>query len=133
MTQVEIPCACGSGLPLARCCGPLITGAGRPATAEALMRSRYTAHTLGETDYLRRTWHPHTRHRHGDSDDAIRWLGLKVLRVEQGGAADDRGLVEFVARYKVGGRGHRLHEISRFRRCDGQWMYLDGEEGSTSR
>jgi SEC-C motif-containing protein len=40
--------------------------------------------------------------------------------------ADHAG-VEFVARSKLGGRAHRLHEISRFVREDGRWYYVDGD------
>ncbi len=32
-----------------------------------------------------------------------------------------------MARYKVGGRAHRLHEISRFLREADRWFYLDGD------
>ncbi|XOV82384.1 MAG: YchJ family metal-binding protein [bacterium] len=37
------------------------------------------------------------------------------------------GKVEFVARFNIDGRGHRLHEISRFRRTPEGWVYIDGE------
>nr|WP_316226808.1 SEC-C metal-binding domain-containing protein [Bradyrhizobium sp. SZCCHNS3052] len=40
-------CPCGSGLPYDRCCGPYLDGDDQPPTAEALMRSRYTAYTRG--------------------------------------------------------------------------------------
>ena len=118
---------------MTHCCGPFIAGSDRSSTAEALMRSRYTAYTLGKADYLRETWHPTTRRIDMNLDEPVVWLGLKILRVEHGGELDDLGLVEFVARYKTAGRAHRLHEISHFRRHNGQWMYLDGEEGPTSR
>ena len=59
----------------------------------------------------------------------VQWLGLKVRRVEQGNEDDEDGVVEFVARYKVDGRGHRLHEVSRFQQLNGQWYYLDGSQG----
>lgn len=104
-----------------------------PRTAEQLMRSRYTAYTLGRLDYLRETWHPTTRRSDLDRSESVTWLGLKVLHTEAGGADDDRGLVEFVARYKIAGRAHRLHEISRFHRRGGRWLYVDGETGPTDR
>ena len=90
------------------------------------MRSRYTAFVLGDESYLARTWHPDTRPPNIDAGD-VKWLGLKVRQVHAGGTDDDSGTVEFVARYKVEGRGHRLHEVSRFSRLDGQWVYVDGE------
>lgn len=91
------------------------------------MRSRYTAYTLGDADYLRHTWHPHTRPAALELEPNRRWLGLKI-RATSGGAAGERtGTVEFVARFKVDGKGHRLHERSRFVFEDGRWLYVDGD------
>ncbi|MGD8236626.1 MAG: YchJ family metal-binding protein [Chromatiales bacterium] len=120
-------CPCESGLDYDSCCGRYIDGGESPETAAQLMRSRYTAFTLGEIPYLQRTWHPSTRPSSVQTDDKVRWLGLKIKRTGQGGADDVEGIVEFVARYKVDGRGHRLHEISRFVKENGQWFYVDGE------
>ena len=119
-------CHCGSGREFSLCCGPLLSGESRALTAEQLMRSRYSAFVLCDEAYLVKTWHPDTRPAEIETT-GVQWLGLKVVRVEDGGAGDDRGTVEFVARYKVGGRGHRLHEVSRFARVDGQWYYVDGD------
>ena len=79
------------------------------------MRSRYTAYVLGLEAYLLKTWHANTRPAALSlSDDApTKWLGLQVKRVENSG---DTAIVEFFARYKVGGKAERLHEISQFRR-----------------
>jgi SEC-C motif-containing protein len=96
------------------------------------MRSRYTAYTLGRADYLTQTWHPTTRRRDIDVDDSLTWLRLDILRTEAGRAGDTHGLVEFIARYKIAGKAHRLHEISRFQRRDGRWFYVSGENGSTT-
>lgn len=123
------PCPCGSGHPLEGCCGRFTDAHEQPATAEQLMRSRYTAYTLGREDYLRETWHPTTRRQDLKLDEPVTWLGLKILRTEAGGVTDNHGLVEFVARYKVAGRAHRLHEISRFQRRNGRWVYVTGEAG----
>ncbi len=91
------------------------------------MRSRYSAYVLGNADYLLLTWHPRTRPQNLDLTlpPLPRWLGLQVKRHENPKA--DGAEVEFVARYKIVGRAHRLHEISRFQRLDGRWFYLDGE------
>lgn len=91
------------------------------------MRSRYTAYVLGLADYLLATWHPSTRPGALDLGGGPRpkWLGLKVLAHAQDDATHAR--VEFVARYKISGRAHRKHELSRFLREDGRWFYLDGE------
>jgi len=120
-------CPCGSDKQYADCCGRYIEGNETPATAEALMRSRYSAYTLLREDYVLSTWHASTRPQQlGLSDEAHeKWLGLQVRRHEQQDA--EHAVVEFVARYKIGGRAHRLHEVSRFVREDGRWFYVDGK------
>jgi SEC-C motif-containing protein len=92
------------------------------------MRSRYTAFVLNNAAYLLETWHATTRPPALDlaREAATRWLGLKILACQGGGSNDPAGTVEFVARYKVGGRAVRLHEVSRFVKQDGRWFYVDG-------
>jgi SEC-C motif domain protein len=125
------PCPCGSGSPYAACCGPYLAGSALPQTAEALMRSRYTAYTRRDGAYLSATWHPTTRRADLGLDEPVKWLGLEILSIAGGGPADARGNVEFVARYKVGGRAQRIHEISRFHRREGRWFYVDGDLAET--
>ncbi len=91
------------------------------------MRSRYAAFVMQRADYLLATWHASTRPAQLDFEPGLRWLGLEVKRHRPTGA--DTATVEFVARSKLGGRAHRLHETSRFVREGGQWFYLDGEVG----
>lgn len=122
------PCPCGTALPYACCCGRWHEGPEhlRAPTAEALMRSRYSAFVLGRADYLLATWHPSTRPAGlAPNEPGLRWLGLEVKRHEVQDA--DHASVEFVARSKLGGRAHRLHELSRFVREDGHWYYVDGD------
>jgi SEC-C motif-containing protein len=120
-------CACGSGKKFTDCCGIYLHGNALPATAEALMRSRYTAYTLLNENYLLATWHASKRPATLSLADEsqTKWIGLEVKRHEQQDA--DHAIVEFVARYKVNGRAHRLHEVSRFIREAGQWFYVDGD------
>jgi len=119
-------CPCGSGQTYADCCAPWHTGLGdgvHAPTPEALMRSRYSAYVLGQLDYLLATWHPSTAP--GDLElGPVKWLGLEV---KASAAQGDAGVVEFVARCREGGRGVRLHEISRFVREAGRWYYVDGQ------
>jgi SEC-C motif-containing protein len=93
------------------------------------MRSRYTAYTLQREDYLLETWHPATRPEklELDADPLPRWLGLKIVAIEAGQPVDSDGLVEFVARYKRGGKATRLHERSYFKQIDGRWLYVGAE------
>jgi SEC-C motif domain protein len=109
------------------CCGRYLDGGKAAPTAEALMRSRYTAYVLRRQDYLLLTWHPDTCPASLELEDEAgrKWLGLEIKRHEH--PEPDRAWVEFVARYKVAGRAHRLHEVSRFVREAGRWLYVDGD------
>lgn len=126
MAELIAPCPCGSGNTLTECCARYVDGHEPAPTAEALMRSRYTAYTLLREDYLLSTWHPSTRpvSLNLAQDVSSRWLGLEVKRHEQQDAG--HAIVEFVARYKVNGRAYRMHETSRFVREAGYWLYVDG-------
>ena len=96
------------------------------STAEQLMRSRYTAYTLRCESYLLKSWHASTRPQQLELDkDPVKWIGLKVIKTDGGMAGDTEGIVEFVARYKVNGKAHRLQEISRFVYEQGQWFYVE--------
>ena len=126
MKTKDCPCS-NCSIRYADCCGRYLDGGAAIPTAEALMRARYTAYTLGREDYLLATWCHSTRPALLELAKGPRskWLGLEVRRHEQ--LDSDHALVEFVARYKVNGRAHRLHEISRFVREAGQWFYVNGE------
>lgn len=125
-------CPCGSTLELAQCCAPIIAGEHAAATAEAMMRARYTAYTQHNIDFIVQSTHVDGQ---GDSDiEAMRawaeqadWQGLDVLRVEAGGENDRRGLVEFVARYEMDGIKQHHHEVSGFLKGDSGWQFRDGE------
>lgn len=117
-------CPCG-GTDYATCCGRYHGGLYAP-DAEALMRSRYSAYALGLETYLLATWHPDTRPAALDlAAGAVKWIELEVKSNAMESAS--QATVEFVARYKIAGRAHRLHEISRFARADERWFYVDGE------
>ena len=120
-------CACGSGQAAGRCCEPFISGRALPPTADALMRSRYSAYVARVVPYVLETWQPSTRPRALALDPSVKWLGLNVKRHEVDKSDPDRAIVEFVARSRVAGRGHRLHEVSRFVRAGGRWFYVDAE------
>ena len=91
------------------------------------MRSRYSAYVTGNVAYLLASWHVTTRPAQLILDPRQRWLGLKIIAVQDGEPGDTSGTVEFVARYKVDGGGHRLHELSRFTCSNGVWFYVDGD------
>jgi SEC-C motif-containing protein len=125
--NTPLDCPCGLPAQYLQCCGRWHHGLLRlqAPDAERLMRSRYCAYVLGEIPYLLETWHPQTRPLRLDPNPpGLRWLGLTVHRHLQQDAS--HATVEFVARNQQGGRATRLHEISRFERQDGRWIYLDG-------
>jgi len=121
------PCPCGRGSAYRACCGPFHRGLPAP-DAEALMRSRYSAYVFGDSAYLLDTWHPALRPAELERDQepvATRWLGLRIMRHQCIGP--DTSEVEFAARYRIGGGpAQRLHEVSRFERIAGRWLYCDG-------
>ncbi|GAB1233477.1 YchJ family metal-binding protein [Ferrigenium sp. UT4] len=127
MAELNAPCPCGSNKKFAVCCGAYLAGNAAAPSAEALMRSRYTAYALLREDYLLATWHPSTRPAAlGLAEETpTKWIGLDVKRHEQ--RDETHAIVEFVARYKIGGRAQRLHEVSRFVREGGFWFYVDGD------
>jgi len=124
-------CPCGLGASHAVCCGRYSAPGGVAApTAEALMRSRYSAYVLGDEVWLLASWHASTRpERLGLAEETppLKWLGLDIVATRDGREGDAAGTVEFVARYKQGGRACRLREISRFVCEDGRWYYVDGD------
>ena len=126
---IHAPCPCRLPAALPRyadCCGRFHATAAAAPDAEALMRSRYSAFVLGLSDYLLATWHTSTRPPTLEPAPAgLKWLGLEVRHHV---ITDiDHASVEFVARSKLGGRAHRLHELSRFVCEDGRWYYVDGD------
>lgn len=124
-------CPCGSGLTLEACCGPIIAGDRSAATAEALMRARYTAYTQAAVDFLLSSLHPDHRDEH--DEEGVRewaensaWHGLDIVRTEGGGEADDVGLVEFACEYTYKDEDHQHAELARFARHEGAWYFVDG-------
>jgi SEC-C motif-containing protein len=124
-------CPCGSGLADDACCARYHRGEPAP-TAEALMRSRYTAYVKGEIDYLFATHDPSTSGQLDRDSMAAwsretEWLGLEIVATEYGTASDARGVVEFIARGKTNGKPFAQRERSRVRKRSGRWVYVDGK------
>jgi SEC-C motif-containing protein len=121
----QLPCPCGAA-GYSTCCGRYHDGGVVAPDAATLMRSRYSAYVLKLEGYLLATWHPDTRPASLDlAADNCKWLGLEVKKFIR--ESVDCATVEFVARYKIGGRAHRLHEVSRFVNDAGRWFYVSGE------
>ena len=118
-------CPCGSGAAFPACCRPYLRGDAEAPTAEALMRSRYTAFVRGDAGYLLRTWHPRTRPATLDVEDTA-WRGLEVIDAVDGGSDHTTGTVTFAAHYATGVISiGTMRETSAFVREDGRWLYVE--------
>jgi len=121
-------CPCGRGAAYEACCGRWHHGPlqGQAPSAEALMRSRYSAFVLDELAYLLDTWHATTRPASLDANAPdVKWLGLDIKKASTTDPAHAE--VTFVARHRVHGKAYRLHETSRFVKEQGRWFYVDGD------
>lgn len=119
-------CPCGSGKSYKDCCFMYHMEKIHAPTPEALMRSRYAAYVLKKADYLLYSWHPDTRPTELDLSDDVKWSGLTIVGTELGPDGID-GTVEFIAKYKIGGRAAKMTEKSNFTRVGARWYYVDGE------
>ena len=125
-------CPCGSGREFESCCKPIIDGARRAVTAEELMRARYAAYSTGAIDFIMSSHDPETRENVSEEatrewSQSAKWLGLEIRKTVEGGAKDDKGLVEFVASFEIEGKRVDHHEKALFRKNDGQWFFVDGQ------
>jgi len=131
----QSPCPCGSGSPYSSCCGPYLSGTALPETAEKLMRSRYSAYTIHQIDYIEQTNDPRFRDSF-DRDAALawaqesEWMGLEIIATRAGTPGDATGEVEFKARFKREGKEETHHEVSLFTwfSKDKRWYYTDGKD-----
>jgi len=120
-------CPCGSNIEYSLCCAPYIAGDKYPLTAEALMRSRFTAYSMENTDYIKETWDKASQPDQSTfSDEAIAWQRLEIIDTKKGGLHDNKGIVEFKAYYSNKGEDYLLHEVSRFSKTNERWFYIDG-------
>jgi len=124
-------CPCGSDIDFEACCAPVLAGT-PAATAEALMRSRFTAYVKGDLDYIENTHASEIRDSFNRSAAestarSVEWISLEIRDTESGGKEDETGTVEFAARFRQDGDIRVHHERSNFRREDGRWVYVDGK------
>lgn len=129
----ESSCPCGSGLEFDQCCEPYILGEKVAPTPEALMRSRYSAYVVGDVGHIEKSHDPATRHE--VKLDEVKewsgnatWHGLDILETWGGKENDVQGKVEFVATYSFQGEEQIHHELSDFKKIDGQWYFVDGQQ-----
>ena len=129
-------CPCGGTLSIAKgtkaqaltyanCCARFIEDGACAPDASLLMRSRYSAYVLERSDYLLATWESTSRSQSLEFEKNTKWLGLEIKSFKL--TTDDSADVEFVARYRVSGKGHRLHERSHFVLSNKGWLYKSGD------
>ena len=123
------PCPCQSSQEYNTCCGQYHNGKQTAPTAEALMRSRYSAYALQLGRYLFKTWHKATRPSLQSllQENDTQWLSLKIIMTEQGMSQDDTGIVAFIATYLQQNKIEQLSETSRFEKTQGKWVYVEEE------
>lgn len=126
-------CPCTSGQDYAACCEPILQQQRPAATAEQLMRSRYTAYARGNIDWVIESTLPEGRQFVDRSateqwSKKATWHRLEILSTQEGGADDAEGIVDFKAYYTLAGEDITHHEIASFRKVDGSWYFVDGVE-----
>jgi len=126
-------CPCGSNLDYETCCGVYHTSQQTAPTAQALMRSRYSAFAKHEIDYLKQTtWPPYQKHFNEAgyltrAKDSI-WLGLEIVDSEDGKESDNKGTVTFIAKSMLIGELVEQREKSLFKKKNGVWYYVKAIE-----
>ncbi len=126
------PCPCCSKLTYDKCCEPFHLGKKLAPTPEKLMRSRYAAYALAKVDYLMATTAAEEREKLDRADllaycKSMACVGLKILKTEGGAEGEETGTVLFHASLQHNGKRVLHRELSRFRKEEGKWVYVDGD------
>ena len=125
-------CPCGSGKTYQACCAPFHAGTAKAPSAEALMRSRYSAYSKHQIQYIMDTY---TKKDEDSIDpegtrkwaEESTWLGLEIVSTDKGGFSDETGTVEFIATYVQRGIQEKHHEVASFVKQNGGWLYDTGK------
>ena len=126
MSNTDCPCGQGN---YANCCQPLHLGVAKAATAEQLMRSRYSAFAKHEIDYIVQTTAKGQQQALDvaairDWSESNQWLKLDVVQAQEK-LDKNHAQVEFKAHYHDGQQAQEHHEISHFVKHAGVWYFLD--------
>ncbi len=125
-------CPCGSNLSFAECCEPVIEGRRPAATAEELMRSRYSAYAKHQIEYLRTSLHPEHREDFDEKNtrqwaESSEWHSMQIIQTRNGRPEDTEGQVEFIVTFTQNGTRMTHHELGNFKKVDGIWYFETGE------
>lgn len=118
------PCSCGSGLDYAACCEPVITRKTPAASAEKLMRARFTAHVADAGEFLHTSYLPTSRLPYVEEKAApLAWSRL-VIHSHEPDVRPGVSHVDFTAYFNAdNGAEGALHEKSEFELIDGDWIF----------
>jgi len=127
VSDIKTSCLCGSEIEYSDCCEIFHNKEKAPLTAEALMRSRFTAYANKNESYLLDTWSKSKRPEQIDfSKEDVVWTKLDIVKTKKGTKKDSKGIVEFKAYYISDNEAYVMTEISRFIKSADRWLYLDG-------
>jgi SEC-C motif-containing protein len=127
-------CPCGSQHDYQDCCALFIEQHQLPQTPEQLMRSRYTAYTLAQIDYIKQSMSDKASIGFDEAEakrwsQKVIWIGLEVLHTSM--SSPQQGFVEFCAQYIDNNQLNAIHERSEFRLKQNKWFYVDGTTASS--
>jgi len=121
-------CPCCSKLDFDDCCGPIIQGAAAP-TAEALMRSRYTAFAIRKLDHVEQTHAPEVYNDFNRAEaerlaEECEWHCLEIRKTTETGDITE---IEYLLKFRRNKQNIEKVALSRFRRENGQWLFVSSE------
>jgi SEC-C motif-containing protein len=124
--MVNKRCFCDTGLPFDNCCGLYLENNQKAPTALALMRSRYSAYTTHNGDYLLETTDVSERQYYSKAEilkwaTSNTWQKLEILSFTE-------NTVEFKAYYLDANGKLQIHyEFSSFKFENNTWYYVDAK------
>lgn len=120
-------CPCNPTIKYSDCCQKAHQNIHSVTSAEALMRSRYSAFVLADIDFLQKSHHSSTRPSKKEKKEilawtkSVNWIKLEVLNTTE-------TTVEFNAYFMENGNIDVIHENSVFCMENDHWVYLGNKE-----
>jgi len=127
-------CPCNINKKYSDCCKKAHDNINSVSTAEALMRSRYSAFVLANIEYLQKSHYSQTRPSKKEKREiekwtkSVKWLKLEILNITKGTTNDTVGTVEFKAFFMENGAINVIHENSKFAIENNHWVYVGVNE-----
>jgi len=129
--KINAKCPCCSGKLFADCCSPFLHEEKFPETAVQLMRSRYTAYSTVNIEYIQKTMRGAAAENYASAETKqwalqVIWCGLNIIDPGKQSQKIEDDEVEFAAKYITGNLLHILHEHSQFKKINERWFYTCG-------